>query len=185
MELTPLHERLRAVLGNRTYRAIAELTGQNDETVRRYMQGGAPSTEFLATLCTKFDLSAQWLLMGHGPARQSDTKTHALREANPSELLAAIANALELLSSRVDRLELLLNTTETRLNALRAMPADGAAREGRAAAGGEATNHAPPTPPTAPAAPAPTPTSVEVRPISRRARDVADAVPKRPRPSAD
>ncbi|MDX2115059.1 MAG: helix-turn-helix transcriptional regulator [Planctomycetota bacterium] len=116
-EDSPLHERITAVLGRQTYRAVAETTGHNAETVRRYLQGQAPSVEFLSALCAHYDVSAQWLLTGQGPMRQSQTRAHALSAANPAELLAAIAAALEKLTHRVDRIELFVHTMETRLRA--------------------------------------------------------------------
>jgi len=108
-------------------RALGDSTGQNAETVRRYMQGAAPSVEFLAALCARFDLSAQWLLTGRGPMRQSETRAFVLRQANPAELLSAIAEALERLTDRVDRIELFVQTLETRLRANRS-PVDHGAR---------------------------------------------------------
>lgn len=47
----------------------------------------------------------------------SDTRSHALKEANPSELLSAVAMALEALTGRVDRIEAMVNTIDVRLNA--------------------------------------------------------------------
>jgi hypothetical protein len=47
--------------------------------------------------------------------RQSDTAVHVLSEATPSELLAAVADTLERLLERVDRLEIFVQTLETRL----------------------------------------------------------------------
>ncbi|HBS28770.1 MAG TPA: hypothetical protein DEB06_04815 [Phycisphaerales bacterium] len=115
VELSSLHERMKAAAGSMTFRALAEVTGQNAETVRRYMQGQAPSVEFLAALCRRFDLSAQWLISGRGPMKNADARAHALREANPSELLSAIAEALERLTERVDRIELFVQRLEARL----------------------------------------------------------------------
>lgn len=114
---SPLHERLLAAIGDRTYRAIASETGHNPETVRRYMQGQAPSAEFLSRICECFDVNAHWLMTGAGPMRQSDSDAHVLRDATPGELLAAIADTLEKLLERVDRLEIFVQTLETRLRA--------------------------------------------------------------------
>lgn len=168
MELSSLHDRIKGVVGGMTYRALAEATKQHPETVRRYMQGQAPSVEFLAAVCFKFDVNAQWLLTGQGPVRHTETRAHALREANPSELLAAIAAALERLTDRVDRIELFVQTMEARLR-VRATPADGvegAIRE--------------PKPQTDGA-----PAGVDRgAPTDARARHIADALAKRPRADA-
>lgn len=190
MDLSPLHERMHAVAGSMSYRALGDYTSQHPETVRRYMQGQAPSVEFLAALCSRFDLNAQWLLTGRGPQKQSDAKAHALREANPSELLSAVAEALERLTERVDRIELFVQTMETRLRG--SMP--------------PLPTSAPPPPPTpTPLVPplagiprdTPQPLEPTIRrsrgnpvpaapsgagddPAARRARLVADALPQRP-----
>lgn len=149
-----------------TYRALGEATEQHPETVRRYMQGQSPSVEFLSALCFKFDINAQWLLTGQGPVRHTETRAHALREANPSELLAAIAASLERLTDRVDRIELFVQTQETRLRA---------ARERRAEERPPDARIREPKPET------------DARPgaaLIDRAGSIADALPERPRPDA-
>ncbi len=112
---SPLHERLAAVVGPRTFRAIAELTGTNSETVRRYMQGQTPSVEFLASLCEALKINGEWLLCGRGPMKAEDVKSHALRSASGGELLGALVTAIERLTDRVDRLEVFYQTLETRM----------------------------------------------------------------------
>lgn len=202
VELSPLHERLHAVVGHLTYTALGTATRQHPETVRRYMQGAAPAVEFLTAVCSSFDVNAQWLLTGQGPLKQSQARAHALREANPAELLSAIAAALERLTTRVDRIELFVQTMETRLRARIEITTR---RAGVADADHEA------------AAPVPAPASTSVhdsgvhdahassssdRSSQRgvggaaadgpagadrvaRARRIADAAAKRPRPDAD
>lgn len=115
MNLSPLHERLHAIAGDWTYKRLAEVTGTNAETVRRYMQGQAPSTEFLAAICDELQASGEWLLTGRGPMRRADMRAHALREARASELLAAVAQSLESLTDRVERVERYIHTLEARL----------------------------------------------------------------------
>ncbi|MGE3106813.1 MAG: hypothetical protein AB7G11_09025 [Phycisphaerales bacterium] len=122
MEPSELTERLLAAAGDRTYRSIADLTSTNAETVRRYMQGQAPSVEFLASLCSALGISEQWLISGRGPMRVNQLKTHALKDASPSELLSAMAGTIERIADRVDRLEVFITTLETRLR-VRALPA--------------------------------------------------------------
>jgi hypothetical protein len=114
-EGSPLHERLLAAVGDRTYRAIASETGHNPETARRYMQGHAPSADFLSRICEVYDINAHWLMTGVGPMRQSESTVHVLRDASPSELLSAVADTLEKLLERVDRLEVFVQTLEARL----------------------------------------------------------------------
>lgn len=152
--LTPLHERLQAVAGQMTFRQLGELTQTHPETVRRYMQGQAPSVEFLAAICVHLGVSGEWILTGRGPMRATDMKAHALKQANAAELLNAMATTLERLHERVERLELFVNTMEARLRAQ----------------GGAAPNAVE--------------VKIDAQPgaADTRARAVADAVPERSRP---
>lgn len=117
VELSPLHERLHEVFGDKSFRAIAEMTQTSHETVRRYMNGQSPSVEFLEAVCRGMGINGQWLLTGRGPKRAEHIRQHALGEANASELLNAMARTLEKLTERVDRLEVFMQTLETRLRA--------------------------------------------------------------------
>lgn len=153
MDLTPLHERLHVVAGQMTFRQLGDRTKIHPETVRRYMQGQAPSVEFLAAVCVELAISGEWMLTGRGPMRATDIKAHALREANAAELLGAMATTLERLHDRVERLELFVNTMEARLR-------------GQAASFTEAKPDE----------------SARTGDGSARARGIADAVPERPRP---
>ncbi len=129
-----LHERLNAAAAGRSFRHLADLTGTNAETVRRYMQGQAPSVEFLSALCRSLGVCADWLLSGRGPMKSADLRRYALDEADPSELLTAMANTIELLLQRVERLEVYAQTLEARLTS---MPAIGTTtRQGGATDGG-------------------------------------------------
>ncbi|TVQ63459.1 MAG: hypothetical protein EA378_01920 [Phycisphaerales bacterium] len=123
MSQSPLHERLEVAAGDRSYRALAELTETNAETCRRYMQGQSPSAEFLSAFCAALGISGDWLLTGRGPMRVADATSHALKRADPGELLGAMANTLETLGSRVDRLEVFVQTLETRVRASKAASA--------------------------------------------------------------
>ncbi|HLP85791.1 MAG TPA: hypothetical protein VK157_15680 [Phycisphaerales bacterium] len=115
MEGQSLHQRIKAVVGQRSFREVAELTQTHPETVRRYVQGQSPSVEFLTALCQRMKINSTWLLTGYGPMHEVDVRNFALREANPSELLAAVAHSLELLTERVIRLETFVQTLEARV----------------------------------------------------------------------
>ena len=171
MEVSTLHERLLQAAGDRTYRALGDLTGQHPETVRRYMQGQAPSVEFLAALCTGLGLSADWLLTGRGPAKVADARQHAIKEATPADLLLAIANTLDAMGGRLDRLEVFVQTMEARVRGgSNGHAAAGAER--RVEEGGRGAAVVTVVERLDPAA------------ARQRARSVADAVPKRPPPDA-
>ncbi len=161
MPESALHERLREAVGQRTYRAVSDLTGVNAETVRRYLSGQAPSVEFVAALCAALGLNAHWVLTGKGPRTESDRSIATLRDAHPAELLGAIAGALESLTERVDRLEAYAQGLEAGLRARGHPPRDQ----------GE-PDHARPLDPARARA-------------WERARRIADAVAQRPRPDAD
>ena len=103
------------VVGQSTYRHIGELTGTHPETVRRYLQGQAPSAEFLIGVCRAFGVSANWLLNGHGPMRANEIRREALRQADAAELLTAMSETMTVLIDRVTRLERYVQTLETRL----------------------------------------------------------------------
>jgi len=111
------HERLRTVVGDRSFRHLSELTGTHHETVRRYMQGQAPSVEFLTELCRALGVNANWLLTGVGPPRMAELSGEALRQAPTTELLKAMGHTIESLLERVERLEVFLQTMEVRLRA--------------------------------------------------------------------
>ena len=150
-----LHQRMALAVGSRSFRAIADLTGAHAETVRRYMHGQPPSVEFLGALCVALDISAQWMLTGEGPMLRAEARAHALREADPADLLTALAASIAGLATRVARIEQLV------------LPLDSAIP--------------PPTPP-APDAKVPDPTpEADTR---ERARRIADGVAKRSRPDA-
>lgn len=117
MQADMLHERLKLAAGSRTYRDLAIATSTHPESVRRYMQGQPPSLEFISGLCAALGVSTEWMLTGRGPMRTSDLRSHALRQANPAELLSAVAATLERLTERVERLEVFLQTLELRLRA--------------------------------------------------------------------
>jgi len=113
-----LHARLTAVVGERTYRRVGELTGTHPETVRRYMQGQAPSAEFLVGVCRALGVNGNWLLTGQGPRRVDEIRAEALGQADAGELLTAISNTLTALIERVDRLEVFTQTVDARVRAL-------------------------------------------------------------------
>lgn len=57
-----LRARLCHASRGRLIRDIAERTGTNPETVRRYLSTGVPSAEFLAAFARAFGVSGDWLL---------------------------------------------------------------------------------------------------------------------------
>lgn len=194
MNASPLHERLAAVVGQRSSRSIGDLTGTNHETVRRYLSGNAPSVEFLQALCRAFGVSADWLLTGKGPMRTSDVRHHALREADPGELLTALASSVETVLSRVERLEQFVQVIDVRLRGLSQEPPDGHALapspdqpqphtqanpQPRLPGPQGARSRATPLGPAGPAGPAPA--GPQDAPVEPRVLRLRDALAQRPR----
>jgi hypothetical protein len=54
--------RLRDVAGDLTLRELGKETGANHETIRRYLDEGKPSVEFVHSFCKRFSVSSDWLL---------------------------------------------------------------------------------------------------------------------------
>jgi transcriptional regulator with XRE-family HTH domain len=153
-----LHDRLAAATAKHTFRAIADITHTHPETVRRYMHGQPPSVEFLAALCTALDISPEWMLTGAGPMHRDAARRAALASATPTDLLAALAAAIDTLTHRVARIEAALHL-------------DGVPTAHHSAAGDhDAKAQAQSTPPSEAA--------------RDRAVRIADAVARRPRPDA-
>lgn len=92
--LDELRDRLNRVLGSQSCRAIGTRTSTNPETVRRYLTNGHPSIEFLIAVIRAYDISANWLLLGIGPPRQSEVLDHSIRSATLSQLLRGISEKL-------------------------------------------------------------------------------------------
>ncbi len=189
MELSALHERILAIIGDRTYRSISQITDQNSETVRRYLLGQAPSVDFLVALCNRFDVNAHWLITGQGAMKYSETMTEALRSANPAELLSAVADALERLTDRMDRLEVFVQTLDVRVRSVgmasrqasaiaassTGTPSGGQGQQRQSAGPNRNGSGILPEGGSPNAASAPTASSAH-----KRARRIADALPKRP-----
>lgn len=111
------HDRLNLAVGDTSYRQLGSMTDTHPETVRRYMQGQAPSAAFLTNLCQSLGVSGEWLLSGQGPMKVREMRKHALKNADANELMGAIANTLTMLIERVDRLDRFVQMLETKLNA--------------------------------------------------------------------
>ncbi len=102
MAVETLHERLTQIVGDRSAREVAALTGHHAETVRRYLRGQRPTFAFLAQLALELDVSLHWLVTG-APPRAGGGST--LQDAHVGELLAAMLVHVERLAERVDGLE--------------------------------------------------------------------------------
>lgn len=113
--LTSFHERLNEAAGKTSYRKLGKLTQTHPETVRRYMQGQTPSSNYVIAFCDALGVSGDWLLTGKGPKMRSDVRTHALKQADASELLGAIADTLDALTARVETMERFMQSIDSRI----------------------------------------------------------------------
>lgn len=70
---TPFAERLIQVRGKMPQLEFARRMDKNPNTLRSYERGEAqPNQEFLARLCTEFDVNPRWILLGEGLPYNSD-----------------------------------------------------------------------------------------------------------------
>jgi len=93
------------VAGHLSLRALARATGQNAETVRRYMKGAMPSMQFLGMVCEVFEVEPQWLLLGEGPRERSAAVDADPDETGTPPILLAIKAGVDQLNRRMDVIE--------------------------------------------------------------------------------
>lgn len=74
-----ISERIRELRGSASQREFAERIGINMNTLRAYEKGRSfPSSEVLANICSFFDASPAWLLLGEGPMLKAEKLTREL-----------------------------------------------------------------------------------------------------------
>lgn len=92
-----LLERLREVCGGRSYRQIARDTGNHPETVRRYVNGrSTPSTDFIASICEVYCVSADWLVCGRGKKMYPDSCGTTLAAASVEQLCETLSRRVQI-----------------------------------------------------------------------------------------
>ncbi|MBL0928421.1 MAG: hypothetical protein IBJ11_12350 [Phycisphaerales bacterium] len=74
--------------------AVRRATGISRESLRRYLGGQKPTTEFIASLCANTTISANWLLLGHGPVHTTTQRTQTLDQTPLAELIGALQSRL-------------------------------------------------------------------------------------------
>ncbi len=83
--------RLSLVLDGLSYRQIGNATGTHPETVRRYLNGHAPSAAFLTQVCVQYGVSGEWLLSGRLPMRSDEVQMHVLKNADPEVVVGVVS----------------------------------------------------------------------------------------------
>ncbi len=116
--IVSLHDRMNSAAGDFSYRELGRLTDTHPETVRRYMQGQAPSVTFLTNLCEALEVSVEWLLTGRGQMQRSEDRPLTQSQDDQSSLLTMLINSLTDLCDRVDQLEQFAESFDTRLSSL-------------------------------------------------------------------
>lgn len=104
MSLT-LHDRLCLVVGRRSSRELAEMTGWSAESVRRYLAGQMPASDFIAELCRVTGTNAHWLVTGEGVRNMEEARAQAMSNAELAELVVSLCGRIEELNSRLSKLE--------------------------------------------------------------------------------
>ncbi len=125
--MSPFHDRLAEAAGKTSYRKLGKMTETHPETVRRYMQGQTPSSSYIIAFCDALGIAGDWLLMGKGPKMRNQVRTHALKSADASELLNAIADTLTALTARVETMERFMQSLKTKLAPVLRAHRDGSA----------------------------------------------------------
>ncbi|MBX3385387.1 MAG: hypothetical protein KF768_02325 [Phycisphaeraceae bacterium] len=74
---------------------LAKLTGFNHETVRRYLSGQNPPLRFVMSVCERFDLNPNWVLLGEGLAWNSSLEMADLSMVPTREVGEEIAARLK------------------------------------------------------------------------------------------
>lgn len=90
-----LLSRLEFARAGRTFRELSELTGTNQESVRRYHRFGQPSLDYILRLCEALELAPNWLMLGKGAPPIHDPRNRLLADATAPELLHALGNVFE------------------------------------------------------------------------------------------
>lgn len=181
-----LHDRIRQAVGVRSYRHVAELTGTNHESVRRYLTGQTPSVEFLTQLSRALGLSTEWLLTGRGPMLLQDVRASHLRESPAPDLLMALASTVETLLVRIDRLERFVQTMELRIRAASVPTGEGKPGDSKPGGGSVAADGRPGTDGKPVAAEGANLASVVVHErVASLTRNLGDVLAQRSPPPAD
>lgn len=87
--------RLAQIRGKRSLKLFGKQVGFSSETVRRYLAGQRPSSEFLMKVCSTQDISALWLLSGKGPMKQSEVAKYYLTLVNEVDLCCELGTRIK------------------------------------------------------------------------------------------
>lgn len=84
--MNTLGDRIRLVRGEISQTIFSEKIGITQNTLSRYERNQrVPDAQFIVDLCDSFNISTDWLLLGHGSMRPENTKsTHSLPEYAPT-----------------------------------------------------------------------------------------------------
>lgn len=129
-----VRERMCSVLRGKSIRTISVETGFCPETVRRYLRSSKCSVEFVARLCERYALNADWLLFGRGQPEQARHAQHVLESTDVPSILIELAQRWQHLEHRLDAVTERLETVSRKLDedpASRIGPSRGPQRSAR------------------------------------------------------
>lgn len=89
-----LLSRLHAVKGDRSIAQFADFLGVHRETCRRYLIGTSVPASFIATLCEREGVNANWLLLGIEPAHGTDQLTMFREAVNTDRLTIEVSKGV-------------------------------------------------------------------------------------------
>lgn len=88
-------ERIKELRGNMSRDEFASLIGSNRNTIQRYeTYERIPKADFIEIICEKFQVRADWLVLGIGPKSRSAEPLTELDQAILTDAIAALEEAL-------------------------------------------------------------------------------------------
>ncbi|GEM_PF-4642813 len=115
-----LTARIRVATKGQNTREVSYTTGVNRESVRRYLKGGKPSVEFIRQVCLRYNVLADWLILGEGPRTREELKSELLADLDSDRFAEAWAERFARVESRLIAIEHILTTDRS----LRSQSAD-------------------------------------------------------------
>lgn len=88
---------------------IAEMTSISSESVHRYLNGSAPSIEFITRLAVHTGTSLQWLLLGEGPQYACTLEEWYVARSSTAALTHELERRITALLDKLERIDRFIN----------------------------------------------------------------------------
>lgn len=119
--MSSIAERLLLLRGAIKQGEFSRIVGVNPNTLRSYENGRSiPNHEFLEQICVQFSVSADWLLLGHGPMRLDNQADQTDYPVQADQTDCAAPMSPEPLTPDGDKAYTFYRMLERRLDALEA-----------------------------------------------------------------